>query len=322
MANVHVVTESLACLPREAEVNYPIRSLVHRVEGPDGPLMLDALLRRLDEAGDGGIGVARPEAADFARVFDELLGWGVEIVSIHPPTGFGGRADAAEAAARAAGAGVPITVVRTECAGPALGLVALAAAVAGDSAEREAVAAVARSVAEGMRQVLVSTAPAHLIRRGHVLVEGEGEGGGGGGADDAGGRAGASVNVNVDGGGGWGGGSGKGMGKGRGDDEGEAIVLELAGGALRAIDAAGSAGDALRMAYERIGEGAGELGGLHLALASAGSDAEVAALATVLGTRLFPDETWIGECDPALALELGPRSYAVAAWEGSPFAGG
>ena len=270
MANVHVVTESLACLPREADVNYAIRVVEHRVEGPGGPLSLAALLDRLADGRPEDLRGRRPVSADFAGVFRALLGWGVAIVSIHPPSAFGGCAKAAAEAAAAIGTDAPITIVRTGCAGPALGLVALAAAIAGDSEDREAVASFASEVAAGVRQVYVSTDPDHLARRGHDAPPGA--------DDDA------------------------------------AHVCDLVDGRLRVVGSARPAADALRMAYERIGTGAGDT--LHLALTSAGADAEAAALATVLGTRLMPAESWISKCDPALALELGRRSYAVAAWEG------
>ncbi len=272
MANVHVVTESLACLPHEADVNYAIRVVEHRLNGPDGPFTLDALLGWLSTVLPGDIQPARPDSAAFAEVFEELLHWGVEIVSIHPPTGMGGCAEAARQAARSAGPDAPISVVETGCVGPSLGLVAFTAAVAGDSVDRDSVAALASTVAARVRQVFVSTQPGYLAQRGYDMP------------------AGAS------------------------DDE--AHVFELVDGQLRLVGTVRPAADALRIAYERISAGVREFGTLHVAFASAGADAEVAALATFLGTRLQPAESWIGACDPALALELGRGSYSVAAWEG------
>lgn len=276
MANVHVVTESLACLPHEADVNYAIRIVDHRVEGLDGPLTLDALLERLSAEPRGEFQHVRPDAAAFAAVFDELIGWGVEIVSIHPPSGMGGCAEAAREAAGRMASDVPISIVETGCAGPALGLVALTAAVAGDSADRRSVVDLVSAIANRMRQVFVSTDSGYLGSRGYDVQGADGV--------DYGGDL--------------------------------AQILELQAGRLTTVASAHPAADALRSAFELISQDAGTSGSLHLALASAGADAEVAALATFLGTRLSPAESWLGECDPVLALELGRRSYCVAAWDG------
>ena len=278
MANVHVVTESLACLPYEADVNYAIRVVQHTVPGADGPLLLPTLLEQLHEDAALSISAAtRPEPRDFEEVFREILGWGVDVVSIHPPADLGGCAEAARMALESIGEEARLSVVETRWAGPALGLIVLAAAVAGDEIPREAVADLVRAMDLLPRQVFVIPDMDHLARRGRT------------------GRMRADVARRLD----------------------YALVCELRDGAPVVVERARPAADALRIAFERVGAGMGETGDVHVALASAGADAEAAALATVLSSRLFPTEIWIAPCDPALALEVGRGAYAVAAWEGS-----
>jgi fatty acid-binding protein DegV len=97
-------------------------------------------------------------------------------------------------------------------------------------------------------------------------------------------------------------------------DEGMGLYLvRLTGGAAEIAGRPADVGEGLRALAEAVRDG---LAGqddrpLHVALVSCGLDAEAAALATFLQTRLQPVEMWIAAATPAFATLAGPGSLAL-----------
>lgn len=250
MANVHVVTEDLASLPHEAELNYGITVV-------------------------GGSQVTGVKGASYSAAFKELLGWGVEVVSLHAPASLGGRAADARAAFMALPAGSSISIVETVWIGPALGLLALEAAKAGDQADRERTVTRVEAASSSMRMAFAITDLAQLGRTGRI------------------GPLRALVARAL----------------------GLAAVCSLRDGEPVLEKRVRPQSAALAPTLDIVAKGAGESGAVHLGLASSGADAEAAAIATVLSTRLQPAEGWISSGYTPLEQLVGSGAYAVALWE-------
>lgn len=276
MAGVHIVTDSLASLPRDAASSYGI-SIVPQVVTIGDDLYHEPfqdptpLWPRLAEpAVPVRVLVAEPE--DFARAILVPLDWGVEVVALHGPNELFGAADAARAALALLPAGAPVTVLETSCLGPALGLLAIQAALAGaDGASRAEVAALVAESAPRAHS-FAYLADAGAWRRCPGLAE-------------------------------W-------LGPApTGPDEG--LIVALTDGRPQVVARAAGAGSALRQLAELAGSAADSDGPLHMALVSCGADAAAAALATFLQARLQPTEMWVAPAEVPLAAVFGEGSVGL-----------
>jgi fatty acid-binding protein DegV len=277
MACVHVVTDGSIALPSSAAHDYGIR-IVPRVlvvgGAPftlDAPSKLDDLLARADATTEPiAFGASDPTA--YRDVFAEILGWGVEVLSVHGPAALGGDAEAARLAASSLDALSQVTVVETPWPSAALGMLALRAAVLGQD--------------EMPRTELRRLVDGSTIQPAFLLV---------GGSARAAARAGTLPSV-----------------ENPGTEEARPL-LRLAGGRLSVAAWFDSISDALRGLAEIVAEEIGSAESpTHLALVSAGADAEIAALAAFLESRLYPSEIWLGAVDAVSGAIGGRGAFGIA----------
>jgi fatty acid-binding protein DegV len=166
MAGVHVVCDGTVALPRDADQSFGITIVPQAVVlseqrwhvGVD--LSAEAWVTRL--AADASPATA-PAASSEAllEAYQRILGWGVEVVSLHPPEPLHGAVVAARSALARLPAGAPVSVVETPGVGAALGLLAIHAALAGaDGATRAQVVKRVGQIAGGLHFWLVAPAGA------------------------------------------------------------------------------------------------------------------------------------------------------------------
>jgi fatty acid-binding protein DegV len=276
MAGVHIVTDSMASLPRDAASSYGI-SIVPQVVTIGDDLYHEPFQdptplwpRLADPSVPVHILVAEPE--EFARALMVPLEWGVEVVALHGPNSLFAAADAARAALDLLPAGAPVTVIETNCLGPALGLLAIQAALAGaDGSSRDEVAALVADSGPRARS-FAYLADAGAWRRCPALTR-------------------------------W-------LGPAPTDPE-EGLIVELADGRPQLVARAAGAGAALRQLAELSAAAADNDGPLHMALVSCGADAAAAALATFLQARLQPTEMWVAPAEVPLAAVFGEGAVGL-----------
>lgn len=291
MAGVHVVVDNGAALPPGAAQDYSLSIVTYNVGlgedlfhgGTDDPdLGFAEMLRETRVAPT----ITAPPVEDYRAIFEEILGWGVDVLSLHPPATLLDSASAARAAAAAFPESADrIRVLESVCMGPALGLLAVRAAQAGiDDHPLAAIVEMVEVVQQRIRMSVVATDTAYAGGLGGLAL-----------GDAA--EAGAPALLEMRGG-----------------------RLELRerppdlGQALRALvaslenDRGGTAGS---KGSKEVDGGEGDW---HLAAFSAGADAEAAAIATFLESRHTMSEAWIAPGDPLLMAMLGAGSFGVACY--------
>ncbi len=280
MANVHVVTDSAAALPRGVVQDLAITVIAETVT-LDGrafhaggnlgdPDFYEAL-----RVAPAPIAVNPLAPAEFADAYRRVLGWGVEIVSLHPPAWLSPSAAAARSAAAALPDGSPIRVVETPWVAAGLGMACVQAARAGqDAAAIDDVLAWLPPRNAPMTILVVCGDLAFARRHGRLPI-----------GDASAAMPGATH-----------------------------ALFGLEDGRLSPIGPPANIATALRALVDAAARAIGDAGTAHVALWSAGADAEAAAVATFIETRHAPAEVWLAPADPHLAVLGGPGSFGLAAY--------
>lgn len=300
MAGVHIVVDSATALPRSAAQDLTVTIVTHNASvdgqpfhGTDltDPAFFDAL-----QSAEHLPVVRCPTPEDFLEVFERVLGWGVEVISLHPPRELSDSAAAARAAAERLPADTPLSIVETAWPATALGLLVIHAAQAGiDDWPRAEVLGLIEAMEAGLHCIGVSGDPAYL-RRFELPVFGSAESPGPAGPDGRGpfDEADERVNEQTD------------------EQVDERVVFECRAGVIRALARVPDIGEALRRLVGEVATRVDAGSALHLGAFSAGADAETAAIATFLESRHQPAEIWIAPCDPVTAVAVGPGAFGVA----------
>ena len=137
---IRVVTDSTSDLPPELAQRWHITVLpCYVVEGDvtykDGvDLTHDEFYRRLT-SGSRLPTTAQPSAADFRQVYEELLGQGHQIISIHVSGKLSGTLNSAQQAKASLAEAAPIEIIDSQLASIPLGLAAVAAAEQAEQAD-------------------------------------------------------------------------------------------------------------------------------------------------------------------------------------------
>ncbi len=295
MAGVHLVVDSAAALPRGAVQNLALSMVTHGAVVDQRPyhgtdLVDPAFFDALRSATTPPV-VRRPTAEEFLDVFQRVLGWGVDVVSLHPSSKLSDSSAAARAAAGRLPAGAPLSIVETPWCSSALGLIAIRAAEAGiDDWPRADVLALIDAIAARLSLVGVSGDPAYLDRWGGL-------------ARVSGDSAAAADSRQID------------ATAGTGPHVAAADrrqVFEYRDGEINTLMHAADLGEALRRLAAEVTARVDPSTSSRLGFFSAGADAEAAAIATFLEGRLRPAEIWIAPCDPVLARLIGPGGFGVA----------
>ncbi len=174
MAGVHIVIDSCAAIPGGAAQDYSLSIVPQNVRVGD-----DQFHGGTDESGSGLIELLRssqapgrlfpPPVEDYQEVYESVLSWGVEVLSLHAPSELSRSVEVARAALAEIPGGERVTVVETQLCGPALGLAALRAAQAGiDDHPREAVHEMLRLVMPRIRMLAVAVDLDRLARQGGI----------------------------------------------------------------------------------------------------------------------------------------------------------
>jgi fatty acid-binding protein DegV len=288
MAGVHIVVDNGAALPPGAAQDYSLSIVTYNVGlgedlfhgGTDEPdLGFVEMLRDTQAAPT----ITAPPVEDYRNAFKEILGWGVDVLSLHPPASvLDSAAVARQAASELAEGSERVRIVETICLGPALGLLAIRAAQAGiDEHPLDAIADMVKAIQHRIRMVAVATDAAFAGGLGGLEL---------GEADPEDSPALLELR------------------------EGRLQLLSRPpdlGQALRALVAAIEGDSAPAQGETKEDSSEGEW---HLAAFSAAADAEAAAIATFLETRHAMSEAWIAPCDPLLVAMLGAGAFGVACY--------
>jgi len=294
VAAVHVVVDTAAALPRGAVQDLALAVLTHSITlgdrrfhggtdpGDAGEGSFYALLREAPEAPV----LTAPSLEEYLEAYRRILGWGVEIVSLHPPAPASDSAAAARAAVAALPAGAPVTVVESRWLGSALGLLATSAAQAGiDDQPRPAVAAGIARLESALRMLVVAADFDYLRRTQRI--------------PDVPRSPGDLATRNR-------------AGDPDAAEDATHAILSLDDGRVRIVARFADIAAALRDLVGRVEREMGGEAPIHMGLFSAGADAEAAAVATFLESRHQPTEMWIAPCDPLTAGLVGAGAFGVA----------
>jgi fatty acid-binding protein DegV len=309
MAGVHIVIDGAAAIPSGAAQDYGMSIVPQNVElGDDrfhsGTDDTEGLLRLLART-QVRPRVTPPPVEDYRLAFDQVLQWGVDVISLHPLASLSSSAGVAREAAGLLDRASALTILELPLIGPALGLLAIRAAQAGiDDMDRAAVSALIERLAPRIGLLVVSPdldylqrfgasafapelgeAEAWKAKLGTLRHDSTGEvAGGGAGQDGADADATSSAHA----------------------------ILHLTEGRLEIVAVADGIGPALRELATRVLDSVPAESDWHLAAFSAGADAEAAAVATYLDAKRPTEEAWIASCDPLTATMVGPGAFGVA----------
>lgn len=313
MAAIHVLVDGGAALPSGAAASYDLTQVAHHIQvgatrfhaGTAEPADLNAALA------DPRMAVLPAETAELVEGYAAVAAMGVALLSLHAPTDLGGLAD--RAAAAAAAAGLPserIAIRGLPLLGPGLGMVALhAAEVAQEAMPLVELAEDIVGLTAAMRSETVAMDPERLrakaAERGWSL------------RDPAAEAAEAAEEASGD---------GRSDATDTAETESKAAPREQpaegpicfrfdtaddGSTGLVIVDRCPDLNTAMRQLAGRIlADGRGRT--VHLAAASTGAEAEVAALATFLDAQLGLAEAWLAPADPLTAWLCGAGSFTVA----------
>jgi len=277
LACTHLVVDSATALPRHAAQELSLTVVTHTfvVGGRPfhgGDLFEAEFIDALRHADSAPI-IDVPSADDCVEAYRRVLGWGVDVISIHPIGPFSGLAAASSAAAMLPD-GAQLTVLESRWGSTALGLIVARAAHAGlDEWPRADVVRLIDAIDRRLRLVLVTGGVDYLQRMGTLEL---------------------------------------GEVAARPPDAEDRLICEARGGRIAPIAGAANLGDALRMLAAEVAARVEASGPVHMAVFGAGADAEAAAIATFLEARHQPVEMWLAPCDPVLAWQAGPGAFGVA----------
>jgi fatty acid-binding protein DegV len=295
MAGVHIVVDSATALPRSAAQDLTVTIVTDNASVDGLPFhgtdLADAVFfDALRSAADKPV-IHSPSPDDYHEVFQRVLGWGVDVISLHPPRDLSDSAAAARAAAARLPADAPLSIVETAWPASALGLIAVHAAQAGiDDWPRTEVLGLIDAIEARLHCVGVSGDPAYLRRfKLPIFSSVEGTVGSVENPDPADPAA-----------------------PGQDDQPDLRVVFECRAGVIRALARVPDIGEALRRLVAEVSARVEAGGALHLGAFSVGADAETAAVATFLESRHQPAEIWIAPCDPVTAIAVGPGAFGVA----------
>lgn len=171
---IRIVTDSSADLPPELAREWniivvPCNVVIDDVNYKDGVnLSPDDFYRRLGSSQHAPT-TAQPSMADFQSVYQDLLGQGHEVVSIHVSGKLSGTLNSAERARESLGEDSPIEVIDSQLASLAMGLVVLRAAQLAHEAESyRDVAAQIRSGLSETQCILVLDTLEYLHKGGRI----------------------------------------------------------------------------------------------------------------------------------------------------------
>lgn len=313
MAAIHVLVDGGAALPSGAAASYDLTQVAHHIQvgatrfhaGTAEPADLNAALA------DPRMAVLPAETVELVEGYAAVAAMGVALLSLHAPTGLGGLGDRAGAAALSAGLPASRLAIRIlPFLGPGLGMVALhAAEVAQEAMPLDDLAEAIAGLAAAMRSETVAMDPERLrakaAERGWSVIElavGTAETDGTGSGDLASGA------------------------KDTAEPEDRVAPADRAAegplsfrfetaddGSTRLVivDRCPDLNTAMRQLAGRIlADGRDKT--VHLAAASTGAEAEVAALATFLDAQLGLAEAWLAPADPLTAWLCGAGSFTVA----------
>ena len=172
--SVAVVTDSTAYLPAEIVERHrievvPLYVVLAGRSGREGADISPQDVARAMGTRGQQVSTSRPTTGDFVAAYRRCLDAGAErVVSIHLSAELSGTWDAARLAAAQVGEHL-VTVIDSRSAAMATGFAVLAAArVAQEGGDARAVAAAARSTAQGTRTLFVVDTLEHLRRGGRI----------------------------------------------------------------------------------------------------------------------------------------------------------
>ena len=137
---IRVVTDSTSDLPAQIVERWhitvvPIYVMAGDVTYKDGVDISHDQFYRLLTSGSRLPTTAQPPTADFQQVYEELLGQGHQIISIHVSGKLSGTLNSAEQAKASLAEATPIEIIDSQLASIPLGLVVVAAAQEAEQAE-------------------------------------------------------------------------------------------------------------------------------------------------------------------------------------------